>query len=109
MANSSGYLSADVPMANSSGFFAALQARIEAVDSLLCVGLDPHLAELQEKTATGALKFCERLIEATKHVACSYKPNAAFFEVFGTEGWKVMEEVIKMIPEGIPVILDAKR
>lgn len=96
-------------MANSSGFFAKLQSRIEAVDSLLCVGLDPHLAELEEKTAAGCKKFCERLIEATKHVACSYKPNAAFFEVFGTEGWKVMEEVIKMIPEGIPVILDAKR
>lgn len=96
-------------MADSSGFFAKLQARIEAVDSLLCVGLDPHLAELEEKTAAGALKFCERLIEATKHVASSYKPNAAFFEVFGAEGWKVLADVIKMIPDDIPVILDSKR
>jgi uridine monophosphate synthetase len=96
-------------MANNAGFFAALQARIEAVDSLLCVGLDPHLAELEEKTAAGALRFCERLIEATKHVACSYKPNAAFFEVFGAEGFKVLADVIKMIPDDIPVILDSKR
>jgi len=96
-------------MANSSGFFAKLQSRIEAVDSLLCVGLDPHLAELEEKTAAGAQKFCERLINATKHVACSYKPNAAFFEVFGTDGWKVLTDVIKMIPDDIPVILDSKR
>jgi len=94
---------------NSSTFFAKLKARIEAVDSLLCVGLDPHLAELEEKTADGAKKFCERLIEATKHVACSYKPNAAFFEVFGAEGFKAMSDVIKMIPEDIPVILDSKR
>lgn len=96
-------------MTDSTAFFAKLRARIEAVNSLLCVGLDPHLAELEEKNAAGAQKFCERLIDATKHVACSYKPNAAFFEVFGAEGWKVLADVIKAIPDDIPVILDSKR
>ena len=34
-----------------------------AKDSLLCVGLDPHKSELQEDSAEGAFRFCQRLIE----------------------------------------------
>lgn len=33
-------------MASSAGFFEALEARMQAVDSLLCVGLDPHAAQV---------------------------------------------------------------
>lgn len=66
------------------GFFGKLATRAEKIDSLLCVGLDPHVAELgEEKTAAGAKAFCLRLIEATSSVALAYKPNSAFFEVFG--------------------------
>lgn len=66
------------------GFFEKLAARAETIDSLLCVGLDPHVSELGEaKNASGAKAFCLRLIEATSSVALAYKPNAAFFEAFG--------------------------
>lgn len=91
------------------GFFEKLTARVQEVDSLLCVGLDPHVSELEESSANSALKFCERLIDETKHVAAAYKPNAAFFEVFGAEGWKALQAVVRYVPEGIPVILDSKR
>merc|ERR1711879_561489 len=80
-----------------------------AVDSLLCVGLDPHKAELKEDTAEAAFQFCAQLIEETKDVAAAYKPNAAFFEVYGTAGAEALERVLKLIPEDIPTVLDAKR
>src|SRR6185503_5297438 len=48
--------------------------------------------------------------------AAAFKPNAAFFEVFGAEGWTTLKQVIDAIQEEsnrmgsmIPVILDAKR
>ena len=90
-------------------FFSRLETRIREVDSLLCIGLDPHPADLTPFTADSARMFCLRLIEATADLAAAYKPNAAFFEVLGPEGIKALQDVIAAIPEGIPVILDAKR
>ncbi len=90
-------------------FFDRLTQRIQAVDSLLCVGLDPHIDRLPEPTAEAAKEFCVRIIEATVPMASAYKPNAAFFEVFGAQGWQALKDVIAAVPEGIPVILDAKR
>ena len=90
-------------------FFERLTRRINLVDSLLCVGLDPHVEELEQNSAGAALEFCRRMIEATSDCAAAYKPNAAFFEVHGAAGWDVLRQVIALVPDGIPVILDAKR
>jgi uridine monophosphate synthetase len=90
-------------------FFDRLTQRIQTVDSLLCVGLDPHIELLSEPTAEAAKEFCVRIIEATVPMASAYKPNAAFFEVFGAQGWQALKDVIDAVPDGIPVILDAKR
>ncbi len=49
------------------------------------------------------------MIEATADFAAAFKPNAAFFETLGAQGVAVLQEVIRAVPEGIPVILDAKR
>lgn len=81
-----------------------LNAAAQRQDSLLCVGLDPRAA-----SAAAARDECMRLIDATAEAACSFKPNSAFFEVFGAEGIAALREVIAHVPEGIPVILDAKR
>ncbi len=90
-------------------FFERLEKRSRAIDSLLCVGLDPHPEELPEQTAEAAKDFCLRIIKATHPYALAFKPNAAFFEALGSEGWVALKEVIDAIPEGIPVVLDAKR
>lgn len=90
-------------------FFDKLTSRARAVDSLLCVGLDPHKSELQEDSAEGAFQFCAKLIEATKDVAAAYKPNAAFFEAYGTPGADALERVLQLVPSDVPVVLDAKR
>ncbi len=92
-----------------STFFERLDQRAQSINSLLCVGLDPHPEDLSEGTGTDAKEFCTRLIEATHEYALAYKPNAAFFEALGPEGWEALKDVIAAVPEGIPVILDAKR
>jgi uridine monophosphate synthetase len=96
-------------MMASETFFARLERRARAANSLLCVGLDPHLELLPEASAGAAKEFCLRLIEQTSEFACAFKPNSAFFEMFGAPGWTVLREVIAAVPPEIPVILDAKR
>jgi uridine monophosphate synthetase len=97
-------------------FFSLLSHRVADCSSLLCVGLDPHRSDLPAPSAEAARDFCLRLVEATAPYAAAFKPNAAFFEVFGAEGWTALKEVISAIHaesarlgSKIPVILDAKR
>ncbi|MEJ2413431.1 MAG: orotidine-5'-phosphate decarboxylase, partial [Anaerolineales bacterium] len=90
-------------------FFTALEKRIQKVDSLLCVGLDPHPEDLGELSGQAARDFCLRLVEETADSAAAYKPNAGFFEALGWEGSRALQQVIRHIPDGIPVILDVKR
>jgi len=90
-------------------FFSRVEDRARKLDSLLCVGLDPHPADLANDTASAARDFCLRLIAATQDLAVAFKPNAAFFEAYGAEGWQALEDVIAAIPNEVPVILDAKR
>jgi uridine monophosphate synthetase len=90
-------------------FFEFLDERVEVCNSLLCIGLDPHPQDLPEATASAARDFCINLIERTAQFVAAYKPNAAFFEVFGSAGWQALESVIQAVPPGIPVILDGKR
>lgn len=90
-------------------FFSRLESRVRQVDSLLCIGLDPHPGDLDAPTPEAAGDFCFRLIESTLEFAAAYKPNAAFFEAFGAAGFAVLEQVIATVPEEVPVILDAKR
>lgn len=104
--------------ASSLSFREKLEARIAAVDSLLCVGLDPHEAELhldntatEEERCAAAIDFCTRLVQATKDVAVCYKPNAAFFEALGAaKGMETLQHVCRtIIPPEIPILLDVKR
>lgn len=97
-------------------FFSFLEKRVDDSSSLLCVGLDPHISDLPSPTAASALTFCLNLVKQTSRYAAAFKPNAAFFEVFGAEGWVVLKQVIEAINEEsdrmgsrIPIILDAKR
>ncbi|MCZ6530310.1 MAG: orotidine-5'-phosphate decarboxylase [Chloroflexi bacterium] len=90
-------------------FFSRLTDRARAANSLLCVGLDPHPEFLGDPSAAAARDFCLNLIDATADFACAFKPNSAFFEVFGAPGWAALGDVIAGVPEAIPVILDAKR
>ncbi len=86
-----------------------LDNRARAIDSLLCVGLDPHTADLPEPSAEAALAYCRRLVDATRDLAVVYKPNTAFFEVFGADGWTALRILVAEAGEHAPVVVDAKR
>ena len=97
-------------------FFSFLEKRVDDCSSLLCIGLDPHISDLEEPTAASALDFCLCIVKGTAPYAAAFKPNAAFFEFFGPEGWTALKQVIEAIKAEshrlgsmIPVILDAKR
>jgi len=93
-----------------NSFINTLERRAEDARSLLCIGLDPHLADLQHPTAESALDFCLRIVKETADYALAFKPNAAFFEIFGAEGWTALKKLIAHINAlSIPIILDAKR
>ena len=97
-------------------FFSFLEKRVDDCSSLICIGLDPHVNDLSAPTAASARDFCLNLVKQTAPYAAAFKPNAAFFEVFGADGWTALKDVIDAIKEEshrrgsmIPVILDAKR
>lgn len=101
-----------------TSFLKKLETRVESVQSLLCVGLDPHEKEAfgdnvpadDAARCAAALAFCQRLVTATlPHAAC-YKPNAAFFEALGDGGMETLRKLCKdVIPDDVPVLLDVKR
>ena len=51
----------------------------------------------------------ERFIEATSDLVCAFKPQSAFFEALGADGWGILRQTIAAAPDDIPVILDVKR
>ncbi len=83
--------------------------------SFLCIGLDvdktkipPHLLEEQDPV----FAFNRAIIDSTHHLAVAYKPNIAFYEAYGLEGWKTLERTINYLNENYPeifTIADAKR
>lgn len=95
-------------------FLEKLLAAERSQRSLLCVGLDPEPERLPEHLRAlpverGFIEFCRGIIEATAPYASVFKPNLAFFEVLGPVGLVALQEVLRAIPEHIPVIADAKR
>lgn len=74
--------------------------------SWLCIGLDPDPELLP---TADILRFNKAIIEATSDLVCAYKPNLAFYEALGCQGFGILEKTISCVPDGIPVIADAKR
>ncbi|MFW6265775.1 MAG: orotidine-5'-phosphate decarboxylase, partial [Halanaeroarchaeum sp.] len=92
-------------------FFDHLAARIDGVDSVVSVGLDPDPARLPPSVADADLPrwaFNRRIIDATYEHAAAYKPNVAFYE--DADGWRALRETIAYAHgKDVPVVLDAKR
>jgi orotidine-5'-phosphate decarboxylase len=92
-------------------FFDRLADRIERVDSVVSVGLDPDPDRIPEHLADHDLPrwaFNRRIIDATHDHAACYKPNVAFYE--DADGWRALRETIAYAHgKDVPVLLDAKR
>jgi orotidine-5'-phosphate decarboxylase len=89
-----------------------LAERAAEKHSLVCVGLDvdPEKipAPLKDKPDS-VYRFLKAIIEATSSLVLAYKPNLAFYESLGVEGWDTLRRVLRLIPEGILKIGDGKR
>jgi uridine monophosphate synthetase len=92
-------------------FISKLTATAEKNHSLLCVGLDPTLSHLPAGTTIEErlADWGKLIVEQTSDFVCCYKPNLAFYEQFGMDGLRGLQRILQAIPEGIPVLLDAKR
>ncbi len=88
-------------------FMEKLTRAMQDNNSLLCVGLDTDQKRMPEGISVA--DFNKAIIEATSDLVCAYKPNLAFYEALGDEGWDALKETLQHIPAEIPVIADAKR
>lgn len=92
-----------------------LVENIRRKGSFLCVGLDPDIKKIPQhllKEENPILTFNKAIIDATAQYAVAYKPNLAFYESLGVEGWIALEETVKYIKKKYPdqfIIADAKR
>jgi orotidine-5'-phosphate decarboxylase len=89
----------------------------------LCVGLDPRWESLPKvirdmargqpeelRAAFAFSSFCSRVLELAGPYARVVKPQAAFFELGGTQGMMALQMVLRRAKElGFVTILDAKR
>jgi len=89
--------------------------RMEAAESLLCIGLDPEFDRIPacfRDKERPLFAFNRWIIDQTHPFAVAYKPNMAFYEARGSQGFKELELTMNYLrnehPE-IPTICDAKR
>lgn len=81
----------------------------------LCIGLDPDRTKLPLQRASASetiTAFNCALIDAIKDSVAAYKPNTAFYEAYGEEGWTALKATCDYIRSAVPevaIILDAKR
>ena len=92
-----------------------LITQIHKKKSFLCIGLDTDLEKIPTHLLTEEdpiFSFNKAIIDATHHLCVAYKPNIAFYEAYGIEGWKSLEKTITYLNANFPeifTIADAKR
>ena len=88
---------------------------IKRKKSFLCVGLDVDVKKIPQhllKEKDPIFAFNKQIIDATAYLCVAYKPNLAFYESLGIDGWKAFEKTVKYIKENYSdqfIIADAKR
>lgn len=92
-----------------------LLENIRAKRSFLCVGLDPDINKIPKhllSEPSPIFAFNKAIIDATAPYAVAYKPNLAFYESLGIEGWRAFEMTVEYLRANYPdqfIIADAKR
>jgi orotidine-5'-phosphate decarboxylase len=81
--------------------------------SFLCIGLDTDLAKVPPhllETGDPIFEFNKAIIDATHDLAVAYKPNFAFYECCGVQGWQSLTRTIAYLKQfDVFTIADAKR
>ncbi|MGL5786792.1 MAG: orotidine-5'-phosphate decarboxylase [Bacteroidales bacterium] len=88
---------------------------IQKKGSFLCVGLDTDIKKIPQHLLNEEdpiFAFNKAIIDATADLCVAYKPNLAFYESLGVQGWIAFEKTVRYIKENYPdqfIIADAKR
>lgn len=84
--------------------------------SFLCVGLDCDLEKMPpcvlDADDEPLFTFNKNIIDATAPWCVAYKPNLAFYECYGLQGWEALARTAEYLRERYPdhfLIADAKR
>lgn len=89
--------------------------QIQKKKSFLCVGLDTDINKIPQHLLEAddpVFEFNKQIIDKTAKYAVAYKPNTAFYEVYGAKGWQSLERTVQYIKANHPkifIIADAKR
>lgn len=96
---------------------ARLDARMKAVNSLVCVGLDPDPQKMplqyiqnDSKIEDGIFSFLCRVVDLTADHACAYKIQKAFFDPLN-QGHDLLQRLcnyLKTTQPAIPILIDCK-
>lgn len=89
---------------------------IQRKRTFLCVGLDTDIQKIPEflfdESQDAIFEFNKAIIDATADLCVAYKPNLAFYESLGLQGWEALERTVDYIRDNYPdqfIIADAKR
>ena len=88
---------------------------IKKKKSFLCVGLDTDINKIPRElldTTDPLFAFNKQIIDATHEFTVAYKPNLAFYESLGVNGWNSLEKTVNYLKYNYPdifIIADAKR
>lgn len=89
--------------------------QIQQKQSFLCVGLDSDINKIPEHLLDNEdpiYVFNKAIVDATAPFCVAYKPNVAFYESMGVQGWLALEKTVAYIRQRYPqqfIIADAKR
>jgi orotidine-5'-phosphate decarboxylase len=89
--------------------------RAEAIDSLLCVGLDAEFDKIPARFLSAEFPqfaFNQWLVDETAECTSAYKPNMAFYEARGPQGIAELQMTMEYLQAYCPdivTICDAKR
>ena len=92
-----------------AGWVEKLDAVARSSGSLVCVGLDP---DPRRMAVSDVAEFNRAIVDATKDLVCAYKPQLAFYEALGMDGFRALEKTISHIKDVAPdtlLIGDCKR
>jgi orotidine-5'-phosphate decarboxylase len=89
--------------------------RADAAQTLLCVGLDVDTERIPEQFASAKnpqFEFAKWIIDQTAEFVAAFKPNSAFYEARGAQGFAELKMTAEYLREKHPEIVticDAKR
>lgn len=105
-------------MSDRTNFCDKLLAAIETNQTLLYLAIEPELENLpaalapsEDETQSFVTDFLAKFkcaIEQTADLICACKVSCGFYQSLGIPGWELLQQILRIIPPEIPVILDAK-